>query len=291
MADPTPVADSAADTTLPLVPEGELIAPQPPSGSTSSGTPPDAILAMIERASRDPAVDLAKLEGLMAMKERVEKQRASIAYAEAFVELLSDLPTIDRNGRLVVYSKADRDPVTGAIREGATPIQTTKYAKMDDILAALLPVLHKHGFFPRFEHQTLPDGRIATTAILRHRAGHEERATTVLKHDIGGSKNDVQAAGSSQNYGRRYSLLAVLPIVSHAPEDADDDGVKAGQAGIDADQLAYIQQLLRDTGSDVSLFVEHLGATSLAELTVKQYQNGLEQIRLKQKKLAQKAKP
>ena len=127
MADPTHVADSAAETTLLPVPEeGSQGAPQPPSGPASSGTP-DAILAMIERASRDPSVDIEKFERLMAMKERVEKDRASIAFAEAFAELGPDLPIIDRKGRIVVYSKADREKPNFR-PDDCTPIQITPYA-------------------------------------------------------------------------------------------------------------------------------------------------------------------
>jgi ERF superfamily len=283
---PDPLANDGADTPRPPVPdEGSNSPPAPLSGT------PDPILAMIERAARDPAVDLAKLQGLMAMKERVEAQRASIAFAEAFTELQPELPTIDRNGQIIIYAKADRDPTSGAIREGATPIQRTRYATLDDILEALRAPLGKHGFSLRFEHQNTDDNRLVTTAILRHRTGHEERATTPpLKHDTSGSKNDVQAVGSGLSYGRRYALMAVLPIVSHAPQDADDDGMKAGSVTIDADQLAYISQQLRDTSSDIAKFLDTVGAPSLEALTVKQYQAGLAQIQAKKRQAAERAK-
>ena len=272
MAEPsTPYGSDAADPESPPAPDGDSVAPQPPRACPPGA--PDAMLAMIERAARDPAVDLAKLEGLMAMKERVEAQRASIAFAEAFIELENDLPTIDRNGRIVIYSKADRDP-NGAIREGATPIQQTPYATFDDILEALRPALYRHGFAIRFEHETLGDGRIFTKAVLRHRMGHQESATTTLKHDSTGSKNDAQAVGSANTYGKRYTLMAVLPLVSHSPQDADDDGRATGKALIDADQLAQLQQLLAETASDVAKFLETLGADGFGDITVKQFKRG-----------------
>jgi hypothetical protein len=286
MANPeNPMADSGADTPLPPVPEsGQLTSPP----ANPSGTP-DPILAMIERAARDPAVDIEKFERLMAMKERVEKQRASIAFAEAFAELQPDLPTIDRKGRIIIFSKKDR--TEEGVREGATPIQKTPYATMDDILEALREPLAKHGFSLRFEHVTTADNRLMTTAILRHRMGHFESATTPpLQHDSSGSKNNVQSVGSSLTYGRRYALMAVLPIVSHAPDDADDDGMKAGAVTIDADQLAYISQQLRDTSSDIAKFLDTIGAESLEALTVKQYQAGLTQIQAKKRQAAEKAK-
>lgn len=282
------IADAHADTSplvsAPPVPEGDAQAPL----VASSGAP-DPYLAMIERAARDPAVDLAKLQGLMAMKKEVEADRASIAFAEAFDELGPDLPVIDRKGRIVVYSKADREKA-GGVPADAEPIQKTPYATLDDILEALREPLHKHGFSVRFEHDTTTDGRLITTAVLRHRLGHAERATTPpLQHDSSGSKNNVQAVGSSLTYGRRYALMAVLPIVSHAPQDADDDGKAAGSALIDGDQLIQMQQLLKDTQSDLTIFFDTIGSTGFSDMTIKQWKRGIALLNEKKRRAAQKA--
>jgi ERF superfamily len=277
------VAEDVAHTTSPSVPEGEPNPLVPPSGA------PDPILAMIERAARDPAVDLAKLQGLMAMKRDIEADRASIAFAEAFNELGPDLPVIDRKGRIVVYSKADREK-PGGVPEGATPQQKTPYATLDDILEAIREPLHKHGFSLRFEHDTTADSRLITTAILRHRQGHAESATTPpLQHDSSGSKNNVQAIGSSLTYGRRYALMAVLPIVSHAPQDADDDGKAAGSALIDGDQLVQMQQLLEETKSDLTIFFDTLGASGFGDMTVAQWKRGVALLNEKKRRTAKKA--
>ena len=191
MSQIAPTADDAASPTRPPVPEVTTTAPSPPA-APSSGTP-DPILALIERAARDPQVDVDKMQQLFALRERLEAQRASLAFAEAFAELGPDLPIIDRRGNIVVYSKTDREK-PGGVREGDRPIQKTPYATLDDILEALRAPLSRHGFSLRFEHETTADNRLATTAVLRHRMGHAERATTPpLQHDSTGSKNPVQA--------------------------------------------------------------------------------------------------
>jgi hypothetical protein len=274
-----------AGMTEPAADLAEIAAPSP-----ELAAPFDPILAMIERASRDPTVDVEKFERLMAMRERLEADRASIAFAEAFTQLQPRLPAIDRRGRIVVYSKADRERA-GGVPTDAQPIQQTPYATLDDILEALRGPLGEHGFSLRFEHETTADNRLATTAILRHRTGHSERATTPpLKHDSTGSKNDVQAIGSALTYGRRYALMAVLPIVSHAPQDADDDGKRAGAALIDADQLAQVQQLLEETKSDLVVFFDTLGCSGFTDLTVKQFKRGVALLNEK-KRRATKARP
>jgi hypothetical protein len=288
-----PVPHATADKPpmpAPPVP-AEVGTPQSPSAGA-----PDPILSMIERAARDPAVDLAKLQGLMAMKKDIEADRASIAFAEAFAELQPELPTIDRKGRIVMYSKMLRERAEKEgpqVFEGHQPQQKTAYVTLDDILEALRKPLAEHGFSLRFEHQTQPVGdsfRIITTAILRHRQGHEERASTPpLQHDSTGSKNAAQAIGSAMTYGRRYALMAVLPIVSHAPQDADDDARAAGAALIDGDQLIQMQQGLEETKSDLSAFFVILGTTGFSDMTVKQWKRGMGLIDLKKRRAVEKA--
>ena len=270
-----------AGMTEPAADLAEIPAPAP-----EPAAPFDPMLALIERAARDPAVDLAKLQGLMKMKKDVEADRASIAFAEAFTELGPELPVIDRRGRIVVFSKTDREK-PGGVPEGAEPIQKTPYATLDDILEAIRAPLHKHGFSLRFEHEATTDNRLVTTAIVRHRMGHEARATTPpLQHDSTGSKNPTQAIGSSLTYGKRYALMAVLPIVSHAPEDADDDGEASGRALIDVDQVAFIEQQIRDTGSDVEKFLKTIGAASVSAITQGQYRRAIGLLNMKKRKMA-----
>lgn len=269
-----------------LVPAEDRTQPSP-AGAT------DPILAMIERAARDPSVDIEKFERLMAMKDKVAAERASLAFAASFADLQPDLPTIDRSGTIVVYSKTDREK-PGGVPEGARPIQQTPYATLDDIIEALRKPLGQHGFSLRFEYTTQPAGesyRIITTAIVRHRDGHEEKASSPpLQHDSSGSKNNVQAVGSSMTYGRRYALMAVLPIVSHASQDADDDGRAAGKASIDIDEVAYVEQLLRDTDSDVPIFLDTIGAASVADFNAAQYKRAVSLLNEKKRRAAADAK-
>lgn len=228
----------------------ELAGPRQASPAVAGDDP---FFAMIERAARDPTISVEKLERLFELSERARAVRAKQAFAESFARLQLDLPSIDRKGRIVVYSKRDREKTGGPVEGVDTPQQSTPYATLDDILAAIRAPMAQHGFSIRFEHAIVPlgavEGRIATTAVLTHREGHAESATTPpLLHDSSGSKNGVQSAGSSMKYGRRYSLMAVLPIVSHAPQDADDDGHAAGEktapSGISEEQVAELRGLI-----------------------------------------------
>lgn len=267
------------------------------SPATQAAPPVDAFLAMIERAARDPAIDIDKMERMMQMREREMARRAREEFAIAFAELIPELPSIDRNGAVTVYSKSDREYAAknfGELPAGARPIQQTAYATLDDILTAINPVLSQHGFSIRFEHETIPTGdsfRIKTKAILLHRAGHSESAETPpLQQDSSGSKNNVQGVGSSMKYGRRYALMAVLPIASHAPQDRDDDGKAAGgttgPVTITPEQVETLRSEIIDTDSDIPTFLDFFKVAKLDDLPAKDFDHAMKMLDEKRRRAA-----
>lgn len=270
--------DKAAQLILPDQPMPQRVTETATRALAPAAAPQaDAFLAMIERAARDPAIDIDKMERMMQMREREMARRASEAFARDLSALIPHLPSINRGGGITVYSKADRDYAAknqGEYPPNARPIQQTPYATIDDILAGINPVLSEFGFSVRFEHETAPIGdsyRIKTRAILTHREGHSEHAETPpLLQDSSGSKNNVQAVGSSMKYGRRYALLAVLPIVSHAPQDADDDGKAAGAATapetITPEQVETLRHEIMDTDSDLPTFLDFFKIQRLEDM-------------------------
>jgi hypothetical protein len=231
-----------------------------------------AIVQMIERAAANPAVDIEKMERLLLMQERVMDRRAKAAFDAALSIMQPELPQVDRNGCIVVLSKADRD----AGRLDAKPQQSTPYALWEDINAAIAPHLAKHGFALSFRTGTSPEGKITVTGVLSHREGHREETTITLMHDSSGSKNSVQAVGSSISYGKRYTAGLLLNITSRAPSDADDDGVKAGALGtISDEQLGELRALLVRVGGDVAAnerrFNEYFKIEGVADLPAKDF--------------------
>ena len=272
---------------------GEIAAPgangqelAEPRQASPAAAGDDPFFAMIERAARDPAISVEKLERLFELSERARAVRAKQAFAEAFAALQIELPTIDRKNRIVVFSKAERERPGGPSPD-AVPQQSTPYATLETIIAAIRAPLSKHGFSIRFEHATA-NGLIETTAILTHRDGHAERANVPpLQHDSSGSKNNVQAIGSSLTYGRRYALLALLAIVSHAPQDADDDGKAAtGRPSgvITEEQVAEIVSLINETDTETTGMLKYVGAQSIESMTAAQYAKARSVLMRKPKK-------
>lgn len=175
-----------------------------------------ALISMIERVALNPSVDIEKMERLLEMQERIMARNARIAYNSALSAMQAEMPEIPENGTIRIKAK-----------DSGNIIQETPYALWEDINEAIRPVLARHGFALSFRTGLTPDARVSVTAILSHREGHQEETTMVLAHDSTGSKNAVQAIGSSTSYGKRYATAALLNLTSRDGLETDDDGQTA----------------------------------------------------------------
>lgn len=164
-----------------------------------------SLLEVIAKAARDPAVDMDKMERLLAMQERVQTRGAEIAFSQALSAMQPLLPTIKKNGQIAHGGKIISD-----------------FAEWSDINRAISPVLSAHGFSLSFKPSN--DGKPSVTAILRHEGGHKDDCTLELPLDTSGAKNAVQAVGSSLTYGKRYAAVLLLNLTV---EGEDDDGASA----------------------------------------------------------------
>lgn len=204
-----------------------------------------SLLEIIARAAADPTVDVDKMERLLAMQERVQGQQAKVAFTAAKLAMRDDLPTIDMRGRIVIKDKA-----TGAVT------QETAFARFEDIHSAVMPILTRYGFDLTFKNGLSPDGKVRVTTILDHIGGHSEDTHFDLPHDSSGSKNAVQAVGSSTSYAKRYGVLSILNI-RVAGED-DDATTAIAPTTITVKQYDELQKLIVSTQSDATKFVQYL---------------------------------
>ncbi len=94
----------------------------------------------------------------------------------------------------------------------------------------------------------------------------------VLPHDATGSKNAVQAIGSSTAYGRRYTACALLNISSRLSADADDDGKAAGNGGtINEEQIMAIQHMIVQVDADVPKFCKYFKIERIEDISASQF--------------------
>ncbi len=226
--------------------------------STDSTT----MMEIIARAASDPATDVGKLERLMAMAERIEARNAKAAYYAGLSAMQDVLPVVQERGEIKINENK--------------PGQ--KYALWEDINKAIKPILREHGFALSFK-TGMADTKITVTGILSHRAGHSEETTIHLPADTSGSKNAVQAVGSSSSYGRRYTAILLLNLTSSG---TDDDGRAAGgDELIGADQLQSLQDMIARGSADVEAFCKYMRVPALAAITVKNFPRAVEALNLK----------
>lgn len=176
-----------------------------------------ALISVIERVALSPEADIAKLEKMLDMQERILDRNAKQAFTASLAEMQVKIPRIAENG--IAHNNV-------------------KYALLEDINDKLRPILHSHGFAItyRVNHQ---EKGIHVTTVLSHREGHSEETTIILPADTSGSKNAVQAIGSTISYGKRYGICALLNISTG--DDRDGAGL-GGQSEKLLDWLAALDQ-------------------------------------------------
>lgn len=200
---------------------------------------------MIERAARDPSVDIDRMERLFTMHEQAEARRAKAAFFAALSELQANLPP--------------------AVRRG-TGHNNKAYARFEDVVEALRPKLKQHEFSITYRVRQ-PDGKVTIVGVLAHAMGHTEETEITLPHDTSGSKNPVQALASSVSYGKRYVTLTLTGIAT----DDDDDGKSAGTSTITAEQAAELAGLVKETEASLEWICERYEVPELSYLTAAQY--------------------
>lgn len=177
------------------------------------------LLGVIARAARDPSVDIDKMERLIALQERVQDRDARIAFIEAKRAMRPSLPVITERGKIIIRDKGDRNKI----------VQETSFALFEDLNEILMPIVTEHGFDITFRNGTGPDGKVRVYTVLSHIEGHSEETFFDLPPDGSGSKNAVQAIGSSTSYAKRYGMLEILNVTT---KGEDDGGVAAGNVRV-----------------------------------------------------------
>jgi hypothetical protein len=244
---------------------------QEPSQST-------AIIQVIERAARDINVDVDKMERLLAMQERIFAQQAKAAYHDAMRRLKPLLPVVERKGRITIRDKNNTEKI----------IHSTPYALWEDIDTLITPILFDHGFSLTFKSRTADDGKLIITAVLTHTAdgaviSHtEEVDAPPLPYDSTGSKNSVQAGGSTTKYGMRYAATLALNIRT---KGEDDDGAAGGgDLMISEEQQEQLALLALDVKADLRKFCAYMKVKELSELPASRFDAAVQALESKRKK-------
>jgi hypothetical protein len=167
----------------------------------------DPMLAMIERAARDPSVDIDKLERLLNIHKDMQAEQRKAAYNSAMA---------------VVQAK-----IKPVFRDAMNSQTNSPYARLETISDAITPIYTAEGFSLSFDTADCPKAdHIRIVCDVMHSAGH----TTVKHFDLAldnvglkgnPNKTAIQASGSTISYGRRYLKCMVFDVVL---TNEDNDG-------------------------------------------------------------------
>lgn len=227
-----------------------------------------AIISMIERAARDPSVDVDKFERLMAMSERVQAAAAKKSFNAAVTAAKGEI---------------------GPIMRTATGHNEKKYADFSAYARAVDPVLARHGLGYRF--RTEQTDRINVTCVLFHEAGHSEDNTLSGPPDNSGNKNAIQSIGSTLTYLQRYSLIQSLGLAS----EKDDDGKAASGKPVDEtpvteEQANAIRKALEFADADEGKFLAYIKVGAVEDILAAKFDTVMALIRQRKAKAEKKVK-
>lgn len=185
------------------------VVPESTAMTTVGGADTGNILAVIARAAADPQVDVTKMERLFALQERMLARQAEEAFNRAMSDCQAEMPKV--------------------LRDATNPSTNSRYARLESLNKAAIPVYTRHGFslsFGSADCPTVDYHRI--TCVVSHKGGHTRNYQVDLPRDDMGAKGNqnktkMHGAGSTFSYGRRYLTLLIFNI-SLVNEDDDGNG-------------------------------------------------------------------
>lgn len=178
------------------------------------------------QAALDKGVDVERLDGLLTLQERWERNGAIRAFSEAMNECQRVMPTV--------------------VKDRENQHTRSRYATLEAVNHAIKPVYTERGFSISFNEDEMPSAEsIKLTATVRHSGGHSEQFSTVVPIDGAGlkggaNKTGTQAKGSTLTYARRYLTLMIFNV---AVADEDLDGCSENSP-ISEEQALFLQGLI-----------------------------------------------
>lgn len=183
---------------------------------------PDSLFAIIERAARDPSIDLQRMQELISMHKELKADNARAEYDAAMAEAQSEMKTIRTN------KKNDHTK--------------SKYADYEAMDRAIRPIYTKYGFAMSFNSgdAAKPD-EVRILLTISHRGGHRQEYRMDIPADGKGPRGDnvmtrTHATSSAATYGKRILAGMAWNISVGNDDDGNDAASDAERAKIMADK-------------------------------------------------------
>ncbi len=174
-----------------------------------------------------------------------------------------------------------------AKKSGTNPRFKSKYAKLEDMLAACLPSLNENGLSISFT-PCMVNAYDLMVCTLMHKSGQYIRAGMRLLNP----NNDMQGFGSACTYAKRYMVAGMVGL---SVDENDDDGnacspdkkiapKKEEEKFITKSQAEEIEKrILALNGGLLKDLLSHYKIESVNELTPHMYKSILQLVTTKEK--------
>lgn len=190
------------------------------------------------------AENVAVVEKMMALYERMQDKHAEREYTAALHALQSDMP--------VIVAKSE-------IKNRG------KYERFEDVMHVVTPLLRKHGFSVTFSNDYDDSNRVKETCKLSHISGHSQSNSFTVR--VGkNSDSETQADCKAATTAKRNALLNALNIVIRQDVLQSDDNVGNEGSAITQQEADELRDLVDESGSDRERFLEFAQAKSFEEI-------------------------
>jgi len=220
--------------------------------------------AALTRLALTHGQSLEEIEKMLELQIKYEKNEARKAYHEAMAAFKLSPPKIDKDRHVhFSTSKGDVD---------------YKHASLANVAEKINTALSIQGLSAGWKTEQ-QGGNITVTCTITHKLGHSESTLLSGAADLTGSKNPIQAVGSTISYLQRYTLLALTGLATH---DMDDDGNSAGEVErINDQQFSSLVDMMNEVKADQAKFFKFFKIKKLDELPAKRFQEAWKMLEKK----------
>lgn len=198
-------------------------------------------------------LDIDKLERLVAMKERYDREVARKEYFSALAQFQYDCPEL-RKTKGVKFKENEPDKYV--------------YAPLGDIDRQIKKLLKDNGLTKTWKIFD-EAGKIKVVCIITHTQGHSEQTEMISEADMSGAKNPIQGKGSAIEYMKRYTLIGALGLTT---TDSDIDG-RLPELDIDKLHKQYMelfnQAIIKDPNLRTAMDPDNWNAERTTDLYLK----------------------
>ncbi|RLA39795.1 MAG: single-stranded DNA-binding protein [Gammaproteobacteria bacterium] len=203
----------------------------------------------------DQGADLDRLEKLMELQQRWEETEARKAFIIAMTAFRSSVGNITKD----------------------KTAHNSKYASLAHTLNSIKDQLSENGLSHSWKTEQGENQLITVICCVTHQMGHQECTSMSANPDTSGSKNSIQAIGSTVTYLQRYTLYAILGLAS--TEDDNDGGMPASY--VSSEIALNIQALFEEVGGDEAKFLKNFKAESFGTIPANQAKRAISMLEKK----------